>query len=71
MEWLRKVDGAARSLVVFSAPGAAGAVVSVSPVIVVWISGGLSSVSGAGSAARAHILKIMTGRGRRFGAPGL
>ena len=41
--------------------------VSVSPAIVVGISGVLGSVSGAGSAARAHNLKIMTGGKDVFG----
>ena len=58
MQWLRDMAGAARSPGAFPVPWAAGAVVSVSPVIVVGISGVLGSMSGAVSAARAHNLKL-------------
>ena len=62
MEWLREVDGAARSPAELPAAWAvAGVVVSVSPAIVGGISGILGFVSGAGSAARAHNLKNMSG----------
>ena len=57
------MDGAARSpaafpVVVAAAVAAVIAAVLVSPAIVVGFSGVLGSVSGAGSAARAHNLKI-------------